>query len=153
MTIGEGESVPPGAVFIKTWKVHNTGADRWPDGSTLKFTSGTQLACQPHDVIVNSLLPWQMADISVEMRAPDAPGIYESKWRMSTPTGAFFGDPIFVIITVEPGGTLALTQQMSNFHSLGQDAHNPHANPFASSTTPSSTTPSSSSQDQDMEDS
>ena len=47
------------------------------------------------------------------------PGIYESKWRMSTNTGIFFGDTIWVIITVEKAGTLALTQQMNNFTDLG----------------------------------
>ena len=33
--------------------------------------------------------------------------------------GAFFGDTIWVILSVEPSGTLALTQQMDKFHDLG----------------------------------
>ncbi len=37
VTIGEGESVPPDTRFVKTWKVQNTGGDRWPDGA---YTSG-----------------------------------------------------------------------------------------------------------------
>lgn len=132
ITIGEGESIPPSAVFIKTWKVHNTGADRWPEGSVLKFASGTLLASKD-SVRVNPLLPWQMADVSVEMQAPSAPGIYQSIWRMMTPNGCYFGDPIFVITSVEPGGTLALTQQMSNFHQLGGESSSNFSNPFAAS--------------------
>ncbi len=31
-TVGEGESVPPDTTFVKTWKVQNTGSERWPDG-------------------------------------------------------------------------------------------------------------------------
>lgn len=99
-------------------------------------------------VLVNPLLPWQKADVSVELRSPGEAGIYESKWRMSTANGVFFGDTIWVIITVEPAGTLALTQQMNNFSVLPtsdgggggqQQAVSPpatatlmqHANPFA----------------------
>ena len=64
---------------------------------------------------VGALLPWQKTDISVELRSPGEAGIYESKWRMSTADGLYFGDTIWVIITVEPAGTLALTQQMDKF--------------------------------------
>ena len=68
-----------------------------------------------NSVPVKSLLPWQKTDISVGLRSPLEPGIYESKWRMSTASGVFFGDTIWVIITVEPTGTLALTQQLNKF--------------------------------------
>ena len=66
------------------------------------------------------------------------PGIYESKWRMSTPSGTFFGDTIWVIITVERSGTMALTQQMNSFNVVengGSADHNNRtfaaANPFS----------------------
>ena len=58
-------------------------------------------------------------DIAVEMTSPCAPGIYESKWRMSTATGNFFGEQIWVIISVEVAGTMAITQQMSKLDDLG----------------------------------
>lgn len=136
VTIGEGESVPPDTNFIKTWKVQNTGSDNWPPGCVLRYTQGYQFT-QTDRVIVESLKPWQMADISIEMHSPREPGIYEAKWRMSTATGSFFGDTIWVIVTVEPAGTLALTQQMSNFHDLGSEQQRLGAqslNPFASPT-------------------
>jgi hypothetical protein len=68
--------------------------------------------------------PGQKTDISLRMRSPAEPGIYESQWRMATHFGDVFGDIIWVILTVEPAGTLALTQQLDNFHELG-------ANPIA----------------------
>ena len=37
--------------------------------------------------------------------------------------GAFFGDTIWVILSVERSGTLALTQQMDKFHDLGTPNH------------------------------
>merc|ERR1719312_1082873 len=53
------------------------------------------------------------------MESPSTNGIFQSKWRMSTATGSFFGDTIWVIITVNPSGTLSITQQLSSFNILG----------------------------------
>ena len=35
-------------------------------------------------------------------------------------TGNFFGDTIWVIITVEPAGTMAITQQFQRMDNLGE---------------------------------
>lgn len=137
VTIGEGESVPPATRFTKTWAVTNPGADQWPQGCVLVFSSGLQMA-EVGRIDVRSLAPGEQADVSVDMTSPAAPGIYESKWRMSTPSGLFFGDTIWVIITVEVAGTLALTQQMDKFNVLDQSNANhhrksesrPRSNPF-----------------------
>ena len=40
---------------------------------------------------------------------------------MSTANGHYFGDSIWVIITVEPAGTLALTQQMDKFSTTDKE--------------------------------
>ena len=42
-------------------------------------------------IMVDSISPGQYTDISVNMVSPDQTGIYQSQWRMSTPTGLFFG--------------------------------------------------------------
>ena len=39
---------------------------------------------------------------------------------MSTATGNFFGEQIWVIISVEVAGTMAITQQMSKLDELGK---------------------------------
>ena len=90
ITIGEGESIPPKTTFVKTWRVQNPGPDRWPPGCILRFSSGVQLSEQDR-VLVEPLEPYTATDISIEMTSPAEPGIYESKWRMSTATGNFFG--------------------------------------------------------------
>ena len=115
VTIGEGESVPPQTryvffvhrsvsetifcnclwlcvlfSFVKTWKVANNGDDRWPDGSYLAFTGGVNLALQTA-VPVAPLNPGEVTDINVDMNSPSLPGMYESKWRMVTPNGSYFG--------------------------------------------------------------
>jgi hypothetical protein len=44
------------------------------------------------------LEPGQEADISVDMESPVTTGVYQSQWRMSTPTGLFFGGKVFRLI-------------------------------------------------------
>jgi len=127
VTIGEGESVPPLTDFTKTWTVMNTGNEPWPEGCTLRFTQGSRMSdgrsALSDRLEVGCLPPGEKCDISVSMRSPDKPGMFESQWRMATSAGAFFGDTIWVILSVEPSGTLALTQQMDKFHDLGTRNH------------------------------
>ena len=50
--------------------VQNTGTEQWPEGVQLRFSQGhAELAPESHrPVPVSRLLPWQRADISVELR-------------------------------------------------------------------------------------
>ncbi len=50
---------------------------------------------RPNRVPVESLLPAQLRDLSLRMRSPTKPGIYESRWMLSTAAGLFFGDEIW----------------------------------------------------------
>ncbi|XP_076351283.1 protein ILRUN-like [Tachypleus tridentatus] len=134
VTIGEGEAVQPSTRFVKTWKIQNHGDEHWPPGCCLRFTNGHRLG-YVDKALVKPLKPKEIADISIEMVSPDRPGIYQGQWRMSTATGQYFGEVIWVIVTVAEGGLLSLTQQMDAFHQLGQPVHNApiSTNPFAAS--------------------
>ncbi|XP_052064894.1 protein ILRUN-like [Mytilus californianus] len=144
VTIGEGEAVPPSTKFIKTWRIKNIGEDAWPPGCNLRYCCGDNLS-NTDRAIVNMLVPGQEADVSVEMESPAATGVFQSQWRMSTPTGLFFGEVIWVIITVDEGGLLGVTQQLSSFgksdfvHSnIPQNLPNPFASPIKLDLTTSS---------------
>lgn len=78
---------------MKTWRVSNSGEERWPAGSYLTFTGGTNLASQTM-VLAPTLNPGETTDISVDMKSPAEPGMYESMWRMVTPSGSYFGGNI-----------------------------------------------------------
>lgn len=41
--------------------------------------------------MVKSLEPQEVSDVSVQMRSPAAPGMYQGQWRMCTSTGLFYG--------------------------------------------------------------
>lgn len=136
VTIGEGESVPPDTQFTKTWRVQNTGAESWPPGVCLKYIGGDQFG-HVSMVMVRSLDPQEISDVSVQMCSPTAPGMYQGQWRMCTATGLFYGDVIWVILSVEVGGLLGVTQQLSSFQTEfnTQPHRNPEGedfNPFAS---------------------
>lgn len=42
-------------------------------------------------------------DLSVEMKSPSIPGIYQSEWRMVTPTGSYFGGILYCNILILNG--------------------------------------------------
>jgi len=123
-TIGEGESVPPDTIFIKTWRIQNTGQEQWPHGCFIKFVTGEKL-CEQEKVVVDALLPCSITTVNMTLKSPMSTGIYQNQWRLCTPSGHFFGDIIWVIITVEESGLLGVTQQ---FNSIGQDCFS-HGSP------------------------
>lgn len=142
VTVGEGEAVPPNTTFTKTWRVGNSGEEPWPPGCQLRFCAGENLA-NTDRVVLDVLQPRDTADISVEMHSPIQPGVYQSQWRMCTATGMYFGEPIWVIITVAEGGVLGVTQQLSRFgndfvqNPLPQNIPNPFGSPTKSSSSDS----------------
>ncbi|KPP73611.1 hypothetical protein Z043_107290 [Scleropages formosus] len=136
VTIGEGESVPPDTQFTKTWRIQNTGAETWPPGVSLKYIGGHQFG-HVNMMMVRSLEPQEVSDVSVQMHSPTAAGMYQGQWRMCTANGFFYGDVIWVILSVEEGGLLGVTQQLSSFetefntqpHRCVQEDFNPFASP------------------------
>ena len=67
-------------------------------------------------ISVPALRVGECANVSVQMKSPESPGTFDSEWRLCSPNGVFFGDSIFCIVSVEPCGTLALTQQLNAFN-------------------------------------
>lgn len=132
-TIGDGESVPPNTRFVKTWRVRNSGEERWPEDCSLRLTYGERLGSESDRVPVAALGPGMETDVSIEFTSPERIDTYYSNWRMCTGAGSYFGDTIWMVVQVDQGGTLALTQQLSHLSDLGtpipQEA--PRPNPFS----------------------
>lgn len=42
-------------------------------------------------VMVRSLEPQEIADVSVQMCSPSRAGMYQGQWRMCTATGLYYG--------------------------------------------------------------
>lgn len=85
----EYENIEPCSQFQKTWQVLNNGTEDWPVGCHFICASGDKFGTGP--VQVPALQPGQGSGIVVTMQSPSIPGIYQSKFRMCTPAGSFFG--------------------------------------------------------------
>lgn len=66
------------------------GAESWPPGVCLKYIGGDQFG-HVNAVLVKSLDPQEISDVSVQMRSPTNPGMYQGQWRMCTASGLFYG--------------------------------------------------------------
>ncbi|CAH1107334.1 unnamed protein product [Psylliodes chrysocephalus] len=124
----ENESVEPNVRFKKTWHVSNSGNETWPTNCYAQCSDGHNLGGDR--VPLPCLNPGEGFQLSVELEGPSVPGIYQSKWRLCTSKGSYFGDPMWVIVTVVEEGTIALTNQLSHFNELGalpptSNAYNP----------------------------
>ncbi|PCH34161.1 hypothetical protein WOLCODRAFT_160653 [Wolfiporia cocos MD-104 SS10] len=102
--IPDGQVFPPGAEFVKSWRMVNQGMRDWPEDTELVFVAGDRMA--PHDnaprkVKVGTVKANEEIEIVAgEMKAPDVPGKYVSYWRLSDGKGNQFGHSVWVDITV-----------------------------------------------------
>lgn len=103
VTIPDNTQMTPGQTFTKTWKVLNSGTCAWDTGFKFAFTTGNALGGATYTLpsAVASNAPYE---IPIPMTAPTTPGTYESRWRMQTAGGQFFGNEVYVIIIVGGAG-------------------------------------------------
>merc|ERR1711963_681421 len=87
ITVGDGESVTPSTGFLKTWTLRNSGTDAWPPGCTLKLSSGHDVGVFLPNVTIPTLAAGSSTNLTIQMTSPTEPGMYESQWRLATPTG------------------------------------------------------------------
>jgi len=100
VTILDGTPMTPGQVFVKTWKIKNSGTCAWGDGYGLIYSYGEKMNGQP--VPLGVLVEvGQEVEISVNFKAPDKIGEYTSAWQMTNAKGVTFGKAIFVKIVVK----------------------------------------------------
>jgi hypothetical protein len=126
VTIPDGTVLAPGAAFVKTWRIKNSGTCDWKAGTQLVFADGEQMH-SPAAVDVPVTAPMANADITVNLTAPAAPGKHTGRWRMRSPDGTVYGSLTVVIVvpstpTVAPTNTPAPTDtpsaltELFNFH-------------------------------------
>ena len=107
----------PGQPFVKTWRVRNSGTCTWTSAYYLAYahgnTSQSQMGGQP-TYIKGSVPPGGTYDISVNLVAPQQPGVYQGFWQMHNAKGTAFGTTVYVGIQVQaPTAVPAPTQTPS----------------------------------------
>lgn len=104
VTIPDGTRMTPGQSFTKTWRVSNTGTCAWEAGFTFNVVSGDAMGASA--VTLNQRVEaGRQFEISVPMVAPaNKTGAVRGDWRMADANGSYFGDQVYVEISVGGGG-------------------------------------------------
>ncbi len=91
VTIPDGTKLAPGESFVKTWRLRNSGSCTWTTSYRVVFESGNALGAPASINLPASVPPGATVDISIQMKAPDAPKDYESNWKLQNASGTIFG--------------------------------------------------------------
>jgi next-to-BRCA1 protein 1 len=96
--IPDGQIFPPGAEFVKSWRMRNDGPGPWPADTELVFVAGDKLMIDTSERFkVGAVPPGEEVDVwTGEMKAPDVPGKYSSYWRLCDGKGRRFGHRIWI---------------------------------------------------------
>lgn len=109
ITIEDGTRMRVGETFTKTWEVQNIGGCAWRPGFTFRHVGGDSMRGNP--ITLTEAVPTgAIREISIELVVPSGiNGIIEGAWQMADENGIFFGDTLFVVITVGDVTTPAVT--------------------------------------------
>ncbi len=100
LTIPDGTQMNRSQVFLKTWKIQNSGTCSWGESYQIIFDYGEKMSGQPQ-ILLGSIAPGQAVDVSVQFTAPNQVGEYISAWRMTNASGISFGDTLLVKIIIK----------------------------------------------------
>jgi len=95
--------ISPGAAFQKSWRVQNIGTCTWDSSYQLTPVGGNVPPARMGGRAVplsGAVAPGETTDITVDLVAPLAPGVYQGFWSMRAPTGLLFGERIWVGVDV-----------------------------------------------------
>lgn len=107
VTVPDETRFSPGETFSKTWRLVNAGSCPWTNAYTVIWFSGEDIGITRAQSLLWSVLPGASMDITVEMVAPQQPGVYQSNWKLRSERGELFGigpegdSPFWVRIVVE----------------------------------------------------
>lgn len=104
VTLTDGCAVRPGERLNKTWRVRNSGAERWLPGTRICHVGGDAFGGPLEGVEVPLAAPGEAVNITVPLMMPNQPGRYTSYWRLMTPhpQNAKFGHRFWVTVNVLP---------------------------------------------------
>ncbi len=107
VTIQDDSHMKPGEQFVKIWRLVNAGACTWNRDYAVTWFSGDNLGVRKEELVNREVAPGDSIDLSIDMVAPEKPGVYQSNWKLRNAKGEFFGigpgggSPFWVRIQVE----------------------------------------------------
>jgi hypothetical protein len=112
-TVPDRTVMLPGAGFLKTWTLKNTGTCQWGRGYALVFDHGDRMDGPELIPLTAAVPPDAVYTFAVNLIAPAVEGEYQGYWLLQTPQGARFGiDPdasqaveVKIVVSSSPGCT------------------------------------------------
>ncbi len=91
VTIPDGTYISPGAPFVKTWRLKNTGTCSWSPSYAVAYYNGERLGYTGPSFIGRYVSPGQTVDVTLNLTAPTAGGTYRGYFKMQNTSGVAFG--------------------------------------------------------------
>jgi hypothetical protein len=107
VTIIDNTVVQPGATFIKTWRVENSGTGTWGSNFKIVFVSGNAMGGPASQTLGKTVAPGEAIDIPLSLTAPTVLDTHRGNWMLETDSGTRFGlgvnadQPFWVQIVVK----------------------------------------------------
>lgn len=99
----------PGQAFSKTWRLVNIGGCSWTQDYAVVWFSGETFGAMHEIKLADQIGPNHGIEITIDMVAPQKPGVYQSNWKLQNAKGTLFGigpsgdSPFWVrIVVTEP---------------------------------------------------
>lgn len=117
VTIPDGQIIPAGSKFVKTWRIKNTGTTTWTPNFKVRHWAGERYGAPASVLLGKEVKPGETTEISVEFTAPLNNGEYSSTWILSDEDEANFGTVFYVKFVVgvvaSPTSTTAAATSIS----------------------------------------
>jgi hypothetical protein len=91
MTAPDDTHFDNGVVFIKAWRLRNSGACAWTTGYSLVFDHGYNMGTTQKVNLNSPVLPGQTTDVSVTLTTPSGSGSFQGNWMLQDESGKRFG--------------------------------------------------------------
>jgi next-to-BRCA1 protein 1 len=100
INIPDGSVVAPGTV-IKQWRIKNSGATKWPEGSKLIFLRGNrELLAEREEFEVPLAEPGQAVEVACPIAVPEKAGRYSAYFQIADKDRAVFGHRFWIEFVV-----------------------------------------------------
>ncbi len=91
VTVPDDTEMLPGQAFTKVWRLMNAGRCTWTSEYRIELFSGDQMGASQQVFLPGPVPPGETVDISVDMIAPQAPGVHQGSWKLRNPQNQWFG--------------------------------------------------------------
>jgi Ig-like domain from next to BRCA1 gene len=111
VTIPDDTVLQPGQSFTKIWRLRNVGTCTWTQAYRVELFSGDAMGAASSLPLAQEVLPGQGIDISVDMIAPRAAGMFQGNWKLRNQKNQWFGigpngdSPFWVRVVIPPTPT------------------------------------------------